>query len=317
MARTVISNIWGQNATNRQIFSEDEIAQGIEYKGPVVSPQLNGIAFNLYTYVDNLQRANAAWNPLKDYTVGDTVNIRVIYNDNQLDMNFACIAPGKSHPLVQKNFVTTFNVDSQNQVAVFIITDDGTHKITEYVGTNWVYLQNAGAYITSVDLSKLSKRLNEVEEQLQQAINTSYNFIYPIGSIYISLNSEFNPDETFKGTHWEKIKSGYFLEATQIADNVANEVEPGLPNIKGILGRNERAPTARGEVWVDNFYTEEESGCFRLDDPFGVRVGLNAEYLTLGARLRFNASFHNPIYQDNVTTVQPRSILCFMWKRVS
>ena len=146
MAKTVINNIWGQNATNRQIFSEDEIAQGIEYKGPVVSPQLNGITYDLYTYVDNLQRANAAWNPLKNYAVGDTVNVRVLYNNSHLDMNFACISSGQSQPLAQKDFATAFTVDNTGQVAVFTITDDGTHKITEYVGTNWVYLQNAGAF---------------------------------------------------------------------------------------------------------------------------------------------------------------------------
>ena len=169
MAKNVISNIWGQNATNRQIFSEDEVALGIEYKGPVVSPQLNGIAFDLYTYVDNLQRANAAWNPLKNYAVGDTVNVRVLYNNNQLDMNFACISPGQSQPLATQAFATAFTVDSSNQVAVFTITDDGTHKITEYVSTNWVYLQNAGAYeaekFAVAKIAELEKKLNEEIER--------------------------------------------------------------------------------------------------------------------------------------------------------
>lgn len=165
MVKKVIRNIWGQNAINRQTFSEDEIAQGIEYKGPVVSPQLNGIAFDLYTYVDNLQRANTAWNPLKNYAVGDTVNVRVVYNNTQLDMNFAYIGPGQSRPLTQKDFATGFTVDSTNQVAVFTITDDGTpHKITEYVDTNWVYLQNAGAF----EAEKFAAaKIAELEEKLK------------------------------------------------------------------------------------------------------------------------------------------------------
>lgn len=173
MAKTVISNIWGQNATNRQIFSEDEIALGIEYKGPVVSPQLNGIAYDLYTYVDNLQRANSAWNPLKNYAVGDTVNVRVVYNSSQLDMNFACIAPGQSQPLAQKDFSTGFTVDSSGQVAVFTITDDGTHKITEYVGTNWVYLQNAGAFeaekFAVAKIAELEEKLTKETERAKSA----------------------------------------------------------------------------------------------------------------------------------------------------
>lgn len=173
MAKTVISNIWGQNAINRQIFSEDEIAQGIEYKGPVVSPQLNGIAFDLYTYVDNLQRANAAWNPLKNYAVGDTVNVRVVYNNSQLDMNFACTAPGQSQPLMQKDFATAFTVDSSGQVTVFTITDDGGHIITEYVGTNWVYLQNAGAFeaekFAVAKIAELEDKLNKETERAKAA----------------------------------------------------------------------------------------------------------------------------------------------------
>lgn len=170
MAKTVISNIWGQNATNRQIFSEDEIALGIEYKGPVVSPQLNGITYDLYTYVDNLQRANTAWNPLKNYAVGDTVNVRVVYNGSQLDMNFACTSPGQSQPLTQKDFATAFTVDSTNQVAVFTITDDSTHKITEYVGTNWVYLQNAGAFeAKKFAVAKIAELEKKLEAEITRA----------------------------------------------------------------------------------------------------------------------------------------------------
>lgn len=173
MTKTVIGNIWGQNATNRQTFSEDEIAQGIEYKGPVVSQQLNGIAFDLYTYVDNLQRANAAWNPVKNYEIGDTVNVRVVYNGSQLDMNFACTSPGQSRPLAQKDFATGFTVDSSNQVAVFTITDDGTHKITEYVGTNWVYLRNAGAFeaekYAAAKIAELEAKLNQEIERAKAA----------------------------------------------------------------------------------------------------------------------------------------------------
>lgn len=165
MAKQVIANIWGQNATNRQIFSEDEIALGIEYKGPVVSPQLNGITYDLYTYVDNLQRANTAWNPLKNYAVGDTVNVRVLYNNKQLDMNFACTSPGQSQPLTAQAFATSFEVDSSGQVAVFTITDNGTYKITQYVSTNWVYLQDAGAFeaekFAVAKIAELETKLNE------------------------------------------------------------------------------------------------------------------------------------------------------------
>lgn len=204
MAKNVISNIWGQNATNRQIFSEDEIAQGIEYKGPVVSLQLNGIAYDLYTYVDNLQRANTAWNPLKNYAVGDTVNVRVVYNNTQLDMNFACTSAGQSQPLAQKDFATAFTVDSSNQVAVFTITDDGSHKITEYVGTNWVYLQNAGAFeaekfavgkIAELEakLDKEIERANAAEEYIKSLIkvlqDTPSQSAIPIHSIATAVQA--------------------------------------------------------------------------------------------------------------------------------
>ena len=170
MAKQVIANIWGQNATNRQIFSEEEIALGIEYKGPVVSPQLNGITYDLYTYVDNLQRANTAWNPLKNYAVGDTVNVRVVYNTKQLDMNFACTSPGQSQPLAKQAFATAFNVDSSDQVAVFTITDDGTHKITEYVSTNWVYLQDAGAFeAEKFAVAKIAELEGKLKAEIERA----------------------------------------------------------------------------------------------------------------------------------------------------
>ena len=303
MAKNVISNIWGQNAINRQIFSEDEIAQGIEYKGPVVSPQLNGIAFDLYTYVDNLQRANAAWNPLKNYAVGDTANVRVLYNNSHLDMNFACISSGQSQPLAQKDFATAFTVDSSNQVAVFIITDDGKHRITEYVGENWVYLQNAGAFEVNRDLLAEVARAKTKEEELQENLSVYVGFVYPVGSIFTTLNADFDPNVTFVGTSWEKIKSGLFLEATEDSDEVGNEMEPGLPNI-----------TAWSQFF--HFPVTWTYGSF-VGGNYGPAVGGGGyEGRRFMAEISLDASVSSAVYGRS-EVVQPASIRCFMWKRVS
>ena len=140
MAKKTIQNKWAQNSSNVQTFTEAEVAAGIEYKGAVVSNQLNGVAADLYEYADNLQRAGTAWNPLKSYEIGDVVEVRAVLNGEQSIAKFACIEAGKSAPLVD-NEADSFTLDDSKNVCVFTITDDGTKTLKAYCGTSWITLK--------------------------------------------------------------------------------------------------------------------------------------------------------------------------------
>ena len=127
------------------------------------------------------------------------------------------------------------------------------------------------------------------------------NLIYPVGSIYTSLDSSFDPNKSWVGTTWEKISSGKYIRATNTEADVGKDVAAGLPDITGSI--NARA----GYLWGAN-------GCFSKGAT-GTTVlqaqnGTDASYESF-----FKASASNSIYGKS-NTVTPESIDAFIWKRV-
>ena len=302
MAKRTIQNKWAQNSSNVQTFTETEIASGIEYKGAVVSNQLNGVASDLYNYTDNLQRAGTAWNPLKSYEVGDVVEVRAVLNNSQLIAKFACIVAGRGSPLVD-NGATSFILDSDKNVCIFTIVDDGTKTLKVYCGSSWVLLTSSGFYARDI-----------------------IDVIYPVGSIYISLSSAFDPNNVWLGTAWNKLKNGIFLEATDgivtehidetdpanpvttyTGKAVETETLPGLPNLTGGASRLAGA-SLPGTYEGALYYKGEEVVAFGF---VGNASGAAIE------RLFFDASKSSPIYKNDVNCVQPHSIAAIMWQRIS
>ena len=63
------------------------------------------------------------------------------------------------------------------------------------------------------------------------------DLIYPIGSIYVSISTDFDPSVAWPGTSWEKIVDGKYLRATDLNEQVGVEVAESLPNVIGTVGR--------------------------------------------------------------------------------
>lgn len=85
-------SVWASNTLNRQIFSESEISQGIAYKGPVVSNQLNGALYDVYSLVNTLL-GFGFYNANRDYNYNDIVlYIKQNQQTGQTGLEFArCI----------------------------------------------------------------------------------------------------------------------------------------------------------------------------------------------------------------------------------
>lgn len=67
--------------------------------------------------------------------------------------------------------------------------------------------------------------INEAGKTLLELTNqvaNMFNAIYPVGSIYITLNGSFNPENVFGGT-WERIRGRFLLGA--------NSTVEGLPQV--------------------------------------------------------------------------------------
>lgn len=135
-----------------------------------------------------------------------------------------------------------------------------------------------------------------------------FDFIHPVGSYYETSDTAFDPNVTWGGT-WEQVESGRFLQATTDTSKVGDTVNAGLPNITGSV-----QPAHGKSVWVE---TVGGSGAF-YNYSYATNCGVLSYSSTAGGNnsIAFDASRSNSIY-GNSTTVQPPSILVFIWHRTA
>lgn len=128
----------------------------------------------------------------------------------------------------------------------------------------------------------------------------SKNEIYPVGSIYLSVNN--TSPASFFGGEWEALAEGRTLWTTTTDGQGGTLISAGLPNITGNALTVSGADTTAGGAM-------SKSGA-QGKGPTGTGTGWRQSYIY------FNASSSNTIY-GNSSTVQPPAIRVYMWKRVS
>lgn len=143
----------------------------------------------------------------------------------------------------------------------------------------------------------------EVISQTPSATDYSafFNLIYPVGSIYLSMNST-NPSTLFGGT-WVQIAEGQTLWSAGSNYAAGTSLEAGLPNITGTIHH------IYGELSsADNY----NGAFYNANTTF--KPGFNTAWQTSGVGL--DASRSNPIY-GNSDTVQPPAFVVYMWRRTA
>ena len=96
---------------------------------------------------------------------------------------------------------TVLNPNSSNPVAnsavagVMLTTLNEVNAVTQ-----------SGTLIDSLAL----KQLSTIVSNLQTQVNNYWETIYPVGSVYISVNSSFDPNTSFGGT-WVRIQDRFLL----------------------------------------------------------------------------------------------------------
>lgn len=102
----------------------------------------------------------------------------------------------------------------------------------------------------SITEAKLSQ---EVQNKLNAGANINFDKIYPVGSIYMSVNS-INPSELFGGT-WEQLKDRFLLGAgdTYSAGSTAGEAEHTL-TIDEMPAHSHKLVTTNTNPDVDSIY---------------------------------------------------------------
>ena len=143
--------------------------------------------------------------------------------------------------------------------------------------------------------------VDKINDSEPITLNTVVSLLYPVGSIYISMDATFDPNVTWEGTTWEKIKEGIFLEATEVADTAGTEKEAGLPNITGSFGN----------------ILSDSDGCFKSSTQSSeFTMAISRQYVFKYVTDFLDASRSSAVYGKS-DTVQPHSITCFIWRRTA
>ena len=127
--------------------------------------------------------------------------------------------------------------------------------------------------------------------------------LYPVGSIYIGVQTECPLKAVIQGSTWVKVSEGRVLQGSDSSHEVGTTIAAGLPNITGELNNT---------AYVGDYYAR---GAFRSIATGGNLAG--AASSDAGAwNVYFDASKSNSIY-GNSKTVQPPAFVVNIWKRTA
>lgn len=153
----------------------------------------------------------------------------------------------------------------------------------------------------TTDVIEAGNKLPPTSEAVRAAIGQMGLIMYPVGSIYMSVNS-INPENIFGGT-WERLPDGVFIRNAGGDANPVGEVQnEGLPNIIGSLygmQQNKGGGT---------------SGAFSRSGGSGNNEGTYSGFGSYD--ISFNARSSNSIYgaSSHVTTY---NTAVYIWKRIA
>ena len=157
--------------------------------------------------------------------------------------------------------------------------------------------------ISQSNVSGLNDRLNNIEG----TVNDLFDLVYPVGSIYMSVNST-SPQTLFGGT-WEQLKDKFLLSA----GNTYNAGDTGGSADATLVSHNHGTNTS-GEYFV----TSEKS------ESNDTKVSYNASgnRLVDGMTDTSTSSFHHRIDTDYVGSSgtgknMPPYLVVYMWKRTA
>jgi len=185
-----------------------------------------------------------------------------------------------------------------------------THsKLTELLNSNNGKLKEFANQIIMTDglNDDEQKTLEDDIEQIKKELDSKLNFndIYPIGSIFLTLNDYTSPAQIFGGT-WERISAGYALWTA--SSGAGETLSAGLPNITGNI-------CVGGDTFSNTNSNSRVGGAFR---PTAKEVS-GQESGGGGGKdngVTFDASRSSGIYGSS-STVQPPAYKVYAYKRVS
>lgn len=200
MAKPTITDLWGAKSGNIDKPTEDKVSKGIQYKGAVVSNELNGLGYKIWEHADNLQRSFTAWNPAKEYDVGDAVQVVVSRGGEILNAVLKCVTKGKNPPFINRG-ASVFTQDANGSAVVFTISDSGSVGLKHYVSSQWQLMRDwavqeeearAKAEVATTTAT-LRNELNTYKTAMSKAVTTG---TLTAGMVTINGNENVKGDLT-------------------------------------------------------------------------------------------------------------------------
>ena len=198
---------------------------------------------------------------------------------------------------------------------------DGTKTQEAYVTINGQNY-NVTPAIWSGNTPLSAFNLNKMQDNIETAIDNIVDIIYPIGSIYISVNSA-NPSTLFGGT-WEAFSTGRTLVGVDTADTDFNTVQKTGGEKTHVLTTNEMP----SHTHTQNPHSHDD-----IQDNDNNRItyatGSTANYRVLNQTQQGNASGSWKMKTSNATATNQNTgggqahnnlqpyITVYMWRRTA
>lgn len=138
--------------------------------------------------------------------------------------------------------------------------------------------------------------------------------VLPIGTVYMTENANFDPNEAWGVGVWVKTAIDRVLQGTNDKNKVGTTIDAGLPNFEASF--SSRDNVARNEFGC---FDRAAGGCEvkPLKHPaIIISGGTNVITDNYEDTVHLNANLYNPIYGSS-DTVQPPAELVFIWKRIA
>lgn len=297
----------------------DEKLSDLVNSAPETLDTLGEIAYALEENEDVISALNSVVSNKVDKVAGKGLSTNDFTNDDKTNLEENSLA---RHTHTNKSILdsTTASFTTQEKTKLYSIEEgaevnnpiDSTLSTTSENAVQNKVITEALNNKTTVNISNVAQDsinfTSDPQTQLNEKLDTTelLNKIYPIGSIYISVNQ--TSPASFIGGTWQALDEGRTLWTTTTAGQGGTTVSAGLPNIEGSL---ESVVMAR--TWDSQPYS---TGAL----SFGWNVlntsGAGDGWWTYLKPLYFNANDDNDIY-GNSTTVQPPAFIVYMWKRTA
>lgn len=219
----------------------------------------------------------------------------------------------------------TIGVINQNSPATAIKTWSGTKAQYDAIAN-----KDANTfYYVKDDTNNIMDTLNALIATTQAQVNQIISSIYPVGSIYITVDNT-NPATLLGLGTWEKISQGRVLQGSDSNHTAGSLVEPGLPNHTHAFGRQS---TQNNGSFVWNNQNEDYvlgtqagsiyyngSGDYNYQNSYDAGASVNESLgntYTLSTSLAKTDNLESDGVFGNATTVQPAAFIVNIWKRTA